>query len=69
MDTNELIEEFLTEHVNRITNGASDSRWQFYINPFTGKRVWYNHEDILDKFRCPDPEQETKGLSKLTSIP
>ncbi len=69
MDADELIKELLAEHVDRIANGAPESRQQFYIDPFTRKRVWYNHEDALDKFECPDPEQETKGPSELTSIP
>ncbi len=56
-----------SEHVDRITRRTPD--WHFYINPFTGKKVWYDQEEAWDMFGCPDPEQETRGLSEPTGIP
>ncbi len=49
MDANELIEEFLTEHID-IVIAHSSPQWRFYIDPFTGKQVWYNEEAMWDKF-------------------
>ncbi len=57
MDADKLIKEFLSEHVNQTASRTLD--WHFYINSFTGKKVWYDQEEVWDMFGCPDPEQET----------
>ncbi len=67
MDADELIKEFLSKHINQIASRTPD--WQFYINTFTEEKVWYDQEEAWDMFRCPDPEQETRGPSELTGIP
>ncbi len=68
MDTNELIEDFLAEHIDRIANRTPD--WHFYIDPFTKNRVWYDQEEDWELLGGhDDPSMDTKLPFKLTSIP
>ncbi len=55
MDVNKLIEEFLAEHVDTVIT-HSFPQWCFYIDPFTGKQVWYDKEAMWDEFGGPDEE-------------
>ncbi len=69
MDVDELIEEFLVEHVNTVANHPSD-QWWFYIDPFTGKQVWYNKESIWDEFGGRDEQaMDSKSPCKPGNIP
>ncbi len=69
MDTNELIEEFLTKHIDMVINKASPD-WHFYINPFTKKRVWYDQEEDWDWLGgYDDPSTDTKSSFEPMSIP
>ncbi len=68
MDTDELIEEFLAEHVDTVTNHPS-KQWRFYIDSFTGKQVWYNEEAMWDEFGGHDnASMNTKSPFEPTSI-
>ncbi len=40
MDTQELIDEYLTEHVDMVN--AKKANWQFHINLRTGEKMWYD---------------------------
>ncbi len=68
MDAEELIDEYLAEKENHTNNETVD--WQFYMEPFTRRKVWYNQELDWDIF-CghDDPLTDTKLLFELTSIP
>ena len=68
MDANELIDEYLAEHVDAVINRQED--WQSYTDPFTGKKVWYDQEQLWDLFRANnDPLTYTKLLLEPMSIP
>ncbi len=69
MDTDELIKEFLTKHVDMVINRTAN--WQSYTDPRTGKKLWYEEEnadwDWLGGH--DDPSTDTKSLLEPTSIP
>ncbi len=68
MDADELIEEFLAEHIDMVINKTPD--WHFYIDPFTKKRVWYDQEEDWDWLRDHnDSSTDMKLPFELTSIP
>ncbi len=45
MDTKELIDEYLTKHVDMVNRKDDDWSWQSYTDPFTKKKVWYIQEE------------------------
>ncbi len=45
MDAEELIDEYLTEHVDMVNHKGDDWSWQSYTDPFTKKKVWYIQEE------------------------
>ncbi len=69
MDADELIEEFLTEHVDMVIDRTAN--WQSYIDPRTGKKLWYKEEDT--DWDWPgghdDPSTDTKSPFEPMSIP
>ncbi len=68
MDANELIEEFLTKHIDMVINKAPED-WHFYIDPFTKKRVWYDQEEDWDWLGGhDDSSMDTKSPFEPTSI-
>ncbi len=68
MDTEELIDKYLAEHVGMVNHGVED--WQSYTDPVTGKKVWYDQEQLWDIFGGnDDPSTYTKSPFELTSIP
>ncbi len=44
MDADELIEEFLAEHIDKIN--IRSPNWQSYTDPRTEKKVWYNEDKL-----------------------
>ncbi len=70
-DTEELIDKYLAKHVDMVNSRkANFEDWQSYMDPFTGKKVWYNQEQLWDIFRGNDnPTTYTKSPFKPTSIP
>ncbi len=66
---NELIEEFLTEHVDMVINRTTN--WQSYTDPRTGKKMWYEEEDADWDWLGghDDLSTDTKSLFKPMSIP
>ncbi len=44
MDADELIEEFLAEHIDKINTRSPN--WQSYTDPRTEKKVWYNEDKL-----------------------
>ncbi len=72
MDAEELIDEYLTEHVDAVINRKVN--WQFYTDRKTGKKMWYNdwYRDNPDWDWLgghDDPSMDTKSPFKPTSIP
>ncbi len=70
MDTEELVDEYLTKHVGMVSNKKED--WEFYTDPRTGKRL-KNYKELWDLFdifgRHDDPSTDTKSPYELESIP
>ncbi len=63
MDANELIEEFLVEHVDTISTRRPPV-WCSYHDPLTGKQVWYDEEEMWDWLGGHDnPSIDTKSLN------
>ncbi len=72
MDTEELIDKYLTEHVDMVNTRKPN--WQFHLNPRTGKKMWYNDWYGEDKDwdwlgGHNDPSMDTKSPFEPTSIP
>ncbi len=70
MDTDELINEYLAEHVD-IVNGKKED-WEYHKDPRTGKKLtsWDELYKLLDIFGGhDDPSTDTKSPSEPTSIP
>ncbi len=68
MDTDELIDEYLAEYIDMVISKQAD--WQSYTDPRTGKKVWYNQEELWDLLGGHDnPSTDTKSPFKPTSIP
>ncbi len=68
MDANELIEEFLTEHVDGVIDRPPN--WQSYTDPFTGKKVWYDKDELWEWLGGHNnSSMDTKLPFKLMSIP
>ncbi len=68
MDAKELIDEYLAEHVDVVSSRMED--WQSYMDPVTGKKVWYDQEQLWDILRGhDDPSTDTKSPLEPTSIP
>ena len=70
MDADELIEEYLAEHVDMVNNGKED--WEYHIDPRTGKKLrsWEELYELWDIFRGNDnPSTETKSPSQPQGIP
>ncbi len=44
MDADELIEEFLTKHIDKVT--IHPANWQSYTDPRMGKKVWYDEDEL-----------------------
>ncbi len=44
MDADELIDDYLTEHVDMVISKQAD--WQSYTDPRTGKKVFYDQEEM-----------------------
>ncbi len=74
MDAEELIDEYLAEHVDMVNTRKAN--WQFYLNPKTGEKMWYDdwysdewNEDWEWLGGHDDPSMDTKSPFELTSIP
>ncbi len=68
MDADELIDEYLAEHVEAVIKRQED--WQSYTDPFMGKKVWYDQEQLWDLFGGnDDPSTYMKSPFEPTSIP
>ncbi len=69
MDTEELIDEYLAEHVDMVISRQGD--WQSYMDIFTGKKRWYQEEDADWDWLGGhnDSSMETKSPFEPTSIP
>ncbi len=73
MDTEELIDEYLAEHVDMVISRAAN--WQYYTDWRTGKKMWYDDwykEENVDWDWLgghDDPSTDTKSPFELTSIP
>ncbi len=69
MVADELIKEFLAEHVDVITT-CHPPVWQSYHDPFTGKQVWYDKEQMWNLLGgYDDPSMDTKPLFEPNEIP
>ncbi len=74
MDAKELIDEYLAEHVDMVN--ARKANWQFYLNPRTGKKMWYDDWDS-DEYSQDwkwlgghnDPSMDTKSPFEPMNIP
>ncbi len=70
MDTDELIDEYLAEHVDLVNSKKED--WQFYTDPRTGKKL-KNYNELWELFDLfgghDDPSTDTKLLCEPTSNP
>ncbi len=72
MDADELIKEFLSEHVDQVH--TQQPNWQFYIDPRTGKKVWYDEDKMWELLGSHnDPSTDTKspfktGQHTLTAV-
>ncbi len=44
MNADKLINEYLADRVNTISNKPED--WQSYTDPFTERTVWYDQEAL-----------------------
>ncbi len=44
MDVEELINKYLAKHIDMVNNRMED--WQSYTDPVTGKKVWYDQEQL-----------------------
>ena len=68
MDTEELVDEYLAERVNRTEHETED--WQSYMDPFTGRTVWYDQQldwDLLGGH--DDPSTDMKSPFEPNKIP
>ncbi len=72
MDAEELIDEYLAEHVDMVNSRKTN--WQCHENPLTGKKMWY--DDWYRKDRDwdwlgghNDPSMDTKSPFEPMSIP
>ncbi len=70
MDAEELIDEYLAEHVDMVNHKGDDWSWQSYTDPFT-KKVWYIQEDMDWDWLGghDDPSMDTKLPWELVEIP
>ncbi len=71
MDTNELVDKYLAKHIDMVNSCKADWQdWQSYMDPFTGKKVWYDQEEDWDWLEGhDDPSMDTKSPLEPTSIP
>ncbi len=74
MDTEELIDEYLAEHVNMVNSRKAN--WQCYEDPLMGEKRWYDHWykdnadwEWLGGRGMDDPSTDTKSPFEPTSIP
>ncbi len=70
MDADELIDDYLAKHVDRVNNEKED--WEYHIDPWTGKKLrsWDELYELWDIFgRHHDPSTDTKSLLEPMSIP
>ncbi len=68
MDTDELIKEFLTEHIDKVTSCLAN--WQSYTDPRIGKKVWYDEDELWEWLGGHnDPSMDTKLPFKPDKIP
>ncbi len=68
MDTKELLDEYLAKHVHMVVSKQTD--WQSYTDPSTGKKVWYDQEELWDTFGGnDDPSTNAKSPFEPTGIP
>ncbi len=70
MDADELIDDYLAEHVDMVNGKKED--WEYHIDPRTGKKLksWDELYELWDIFGGhDDPSTDTKSLLKPTSIP
>ncbi len=68
MDTDELIEEFLAEHVNKVN--TQPANWQSYMDPWTGRKVWYNEDEMWKLLGGhDDPLMDTKSPFEPDNTP
>ncbi len=70
MDADELIDDYLAEHVDMVNNEKED--WEYHIDPRTGKKLrsWDELYELWDIFGGHnDPSTDTKSLSEPMSIP
>ena len=68
MDAEELVDKYLAEKVNRTEYETED--WQSYMDPFTGRTVWYDQQLDWDYFGSNDkPLTYTKSPFEPQEIP
>ncbi len=70
MDAEELINKYLTEHVDMANNNKED--WEYHIDPRTGKKLrsWDELYELWDIFGGHnDPSTDTKSPFKPQEIP
>ena len=68
MDTEELVDEYLTERIKRAEYETGD--WQSYTDPFTGRKIWYDQQLDWDYFGGnDDPSTFSKPSSEVKEIP
>ncbi len=70
MDADELIDEYLAEHVDMVSDKKED--WEFYTDPRTGRKL-RNYKELWDLFNIfsghNDPSTDTKSPFEPMSIP
>ncbi len=70
MDADELIDEYLAEHVDMVSDKKED--WEFYTDPRTGRKL-RNYKELWDLFDIfsghNDPSTDTKSPFEPMSIP
>ncbi len=67
MDADELIEEFLTKHIDKVT--IHPANWQSYTDPRMGKKVWYDEDELWEWLGGhDDPSMDMKSPFELDNI-